>query len=83
MAEPSKEARDLATLGQSLREAEAAFQAADADYRSASRKQADALNRLNAQQKRFDEFVSQLRAASPNAGDWKKSARAAQFIGEA
>lgn len=71
MAEISTDAQELARLGQNLRDAEIAFQSADAAEGSARRARSDALNRLNDHQKKLAAFIEKLKAASPAAGDWK------------
>jgi chromosome segregation ATPase len=73
MAEISTDASELASLGQNLRDAEVAFMEADRRYREARAEQTAALNRLNDHQKKLDAFIEKLKAASPNAGDWKRS----------
>lgn len=76
MAETSTDAQELARLGQNLRDAEEAFQAADLAESSARRDRTNALNRLNDHQKKLDAFIEKLKAASPADGDWKQQARA-------
>lgn len=76
MAETSNDAQELARLGQNLRDAEEAFQAADLAESSARRDRTNALNRLNDHQKKLDAFIEKLKAASPAAGDWKQRAAA-------
>lgn len=76
MAETSNDAQELARLGQNLRDAEKAFQAADLAESSARRDRTNALNRLNDHQKKLDAFIEKLKAASPSAGDWKQRAAA-------
>lgn len=74
MAEISNDAQELARLGQNLRDAEVAFQAADQAEIAARRDRTNALNRLNDHQKKLDAFIEKLKAASPQAGDWKQHA---------
>jgi uncharacterized protein YukE len=76
MTDLSNDAQELAKLGQNLREAEEAFQAADRAEDEARRTRTNALNRLNDHQKELDAFIEKLKAASPSAGDWKQRARA-------
>lgn len=76
MADISNDAQELARLGQNLREAEEAFQAADVADRAASRDRTNALNRLNDHQKKLDAFIEKLKAASPTDGNWKQQAKA-------
>nr|WP_047580558.1 hypothetical protein [Methylobacterium sp. ZNC0032] len=75
MPELSTDAQELAKLGQNLRDAEGAFQAADRGEQAARRARTDALNRLNDHQKKLDAFIEKLKAASPTAGDWKQNSR--------
>lgn len=81
MADHSIDAQELAKLGQNLREAEEAFQAADRSEQAARRTLSDALNRLNDHQKKFDAFVEKLKAASPSAGGWKQNSRMSRLGG--
>ncbi|AZO77750.1 MULTISPECIES: hypothetical protein [unclassified Bosea (in: a-proteobacteria)] len=76
MADLSNDAQELARLGQNLREAEEAFQVANAAESGARRDRTAALNRLNDHQKKLDAFIEKLKAASPPDGAWKQQAQA-------
>lgn len=74
----SKDAEELARLGQNLRDAEEAFQAADSAESVARNDRSSALNRLNDHQRKLDAFIAKLKEASPLAGDWKQNAALAR-----
>lgn len=47
------------------------YDQADSSYRAASRERTEALNALNAAQKKFDEAVGEVRKKAPRDSDWK------------
>lgn len=46
------------------------YDQADSNYRTASRERTEALNALNAAQKKFDEAVDEVKKAAPRESDW-------------
>lgn len=76
-ASPTDALKDAA---EKLAQARLAFENADSEYRGASNKQTDALNKLNTAQKAFDAAVEALRREAPPASDWKQSSRQAMAV---
>lgn len=61
----------VAELLRDLSAAEALYEGATADYAVASRRQNEALNKLNEAQKALSVYVETLKANAPRGSDWR------------
>lgn len=71
--EPPSLARDFGDAAVEVERAREIYVARQKDAQAARRFETDALNTLNNAQRRFDKLVEQLRSASPQQSDWKRS----------